>query len=213
MDPALIGLIGVAAGGLLTISGQLLTEHLRGKRERKAEERREARALRLAVRLVMEELAEASSLLQSAAKSFRYWPAPRQIPTNTWNQYRTDIAAAVESPVAWRFITSAYDALNDLNWTVQLRRETTTLVDDRRLGVSVSPLDDTRAAWRAVRLAIETLERMIGVVGLASRVARESEDAEQEFWPLGDGEDFDWERAEEDAREEERQRDADKLND
>jgi hypothetical protein len=206
-------LIGVALGGLLTISGQLLAEGLRGKRARKAEERREARELRLAVRLVMEELAEAGALIENAAKSSRYWRAPRQISADTWNQYRTDIAAAIDSPLHWRFITSAYDALKDLSWTVQHRRDTTTLVDDHRLGVSVSPLDNTRSAWRAVRLAIETLEQTIGVIGPASRALRETEDAEREFWPLGDSEDFDWQQAEDEAREEDaRQRQAE-LND
>jgi hypothetical protein len=213
MDSALVGVIGVAIGGVLTISGQLLAEGLRARRERTADERRQARELRLAARLVMEELAEAISLLQNAAKSSRYWPAPRQIPTSTWNQYRTHIGAAMDSPLHWRFITSAYDALNDLNWTVQHRRETTTLVDDHRLGASVSPLDNTRETWRAVRLAIETLERSIDVMGPASRVLREPDDAEREFWPLGDGEDFDWDQAETEAREEDpRQREAD-LND
>jgi hypothetical protein len=86
----------------------------------------------------MEELAEAGSLIENAAKSSRYWPPPRQIPTSTWNQYRTDIAAAIDSPLDWRLITSAYDTVNNLNWTVQHRRNTTTAVDDHRLGVEVS---------------------------------------------------------------------------
>jgi hypothetical protein len=204
MDPALIGVIGVATGGVLTISGQLLTEWLRGKRERKAEQRREARALRLATRLVIEELAEAKSLIQNAAKSFRYWPAPRQIPTTTWTQYRTEIATAIDSPLDWRFITTAYDAINNLNWTVQHRRETTTLVDDHRLGAAVHALDNTREAWRAVRQAIATLEQTIGVMGPASRALREPEDAEQEFWPFGDGDDFDEEEAQFAAEQEDR---------
>jgi hypothetical protein len=201
MDPALIGVIGVGIGGVLTISGQLLTEGLRGKRERNAEERQEARELQLAARLVMEELAEAGSLIENAATSSRYWPAPRQIPTNTWNQYRTSIAAAINPPLHWRLITSTYDALNDLNWIVQHHRESTTLVDDHRLGVRVSPLDNTREAWRAVRQAIQTLEQTIGVLGPASRVLREREHAEREFWPFGDGDDFN----EEDARDADRQ--------
>jgi hypothetical protein len=86
----------------------------------------------------MEELAEAGSLIENVAKSSRYWPPPRQIPTSTWNQYRTDIAAAIDSPLDWRLITSAYDTVNNLNWTVQHRRNTTTAVDDHRLGVEVS---------------------------------------------------------------------------
>jgi hypothetical protein len=46
-----------------------------------------------------------------------------------------------------------------------------------------------------VRRAIETLERTIGVTGSASRVLREIEDTEREFWPFGDGTDFDSEKA------------------
>ena len=55
----------------------------------------------------------------------------------------------------------------------------------------VHPEDETRAAWRAMRAGIQELEGIIGVAGPASRILREHEEIEWEFWPFGDGSDFD----------------------
>lgn len=197
---ALIGAGGAVFGGVLTTSGQLLIESGRAKRERTANAEQQRRELRLAARLVMEELAEASALIASAAKSRRYWLGPRVLPTSTWNEYRTEIATAIEVPLDWRFITAAYDGINNLNWTVQHRRATAQTVDTHTAGALVSEDDETRAVWRDIRQAIETLERSVGVMGPASRVLREAEDAEAEFWPYGDGADFDRDTAVQDDR-------------
>jgi len=37
----------------------------------------------------MEELAESEALIKNAAKGWRYWRAPRDLPTGTWSEYRT----------------------------------------------------------------------------------------------------------------------------
>lgn len=140
----------------------------------------------------VEELADAGSLIEQAVKSSRYGPGDTQIPTSTWSQYRDDIAAAIYSPLDWRFITGAYDAIKGLHCIVQHRRNTNTSVDDRRLGIKVSRLDGTREAWRAVRQGIEALERTIDVTGPASRTLRETDDIEREIWSFGDGKDFDF---------------------
>lgn len=190
VDPALIGVVGVASGVVLSTGGQILVDGLRSRRERDAQEKQDARELRQSVRLVTEELAEAKRMIEKAAKARRYWPSPRMMPTDTWNRHRSDIAAAIESPLYWRFITAAYDAVNELNWTVQHRRNTTTLVDDHRLGAHVEAADNTRETWRTVRQAIQALEETINVQGPASRILREAEDAEREYWPFGDGNDF-----------------------
>jgi RNA-splicing ligase RtcB len=192
---ALIGAGSAVFGGFSTTSGQLLIERGRAKRESAANEERQAQALRLAVRLVTEELAESTSLIEAAAKSRRYWVAPRQLPAATWREYRTDIAVAIESPLDWRFITSAYDGINNLNWIVQHRRNTDQSVETPVLGARVSEDDHTREVWRGIRQAIGALESTIGVTGPASRVLREPEDAEREYWPHGDGSDFDREKA------------------
>jgi hypothetical protein len=105
---ALIGAGGAVIGGVLTTSGQLLIERGRAIREHSATRERQARELRLAVRLVMEELAESTSLIEDAAKTRRYWIAPRRLPTGTWNKYRTEIADAIDSPLDWRLITTGY---------------------------------------------------------------------------------------------------------
>jgi len=195
VDSAVVGAGGVIVGAALTFCGQLINEGIRGRRERESEEKRDTKALRLAARLVMEELAEANTLIEQAARTGRYWRAPRQIPTETWNQYRTDLAIAIEVPLDWRIVTAAYDALNNLNWTVQHRRTSDQTVDGARLGVFINADDHTRDVWRSVRQAIGVLERIIGVMGPASRVLGEEDERERGLWPHGDGDDFDEEAA------------------
>jgi len=195
MDPAVIGAAGVLAGSAITMAGQFLNGEVQWRRERDAAQGREKRALRLSVRLVMEELAEALNLIEKAARSGRYWPMPREMPTGTWSEYRTDLAAAIDGPLDWRILTMAYDAINNLNWTVQHRRFSDQTVDGARLGVWVNPEDNTRQVWRAVRQAIQVLEQTIGVAGPASRMLGEPGDVERQCWPHGDGEDFDVEAA------------------
>lgn len=202
---ALIGAGGALFGGALTTSGQMLIERARGKREIAAEERRQARDIRLAVRLVAEELAESMSLIETAAQTHRYWIGPRDLPVTTWVQYQTDIAAQIESPIDWRLITAAYDAINNLNWIVQHRRVTDQTVDTTIQGAPVWPKEETRETWRQIRAAIGALERAIGVMGPASRMLGEVEAVERTLWPHGDGEDFDAESAQDAFEEEARQ--------
>ncbi len=141
----------------------------------------------------MEELAESFSLIHDTARSRRYWLAPRQLPTNTWNDYRTDIATAIESPGDWYLITAAFDAINNLNWTVDHRRRTSSDTTGHQLGFPIEADDETREVWRSVRAAIETLEELLEVPPPASRVsghARKREVVERSLWPYGDGADF-----------------------
>jgi hypothetical protein len=192
MDPAVFSLIGVGLGATLSTGGSVFNDRLRSNREANAKGVADAKALRLAVRLVLEELAESGSLIEGAAKSRQYWPAPRKLPTATWDEYKTEIASAIEAPLDWRIITAAYDSVNSLNWTVEHRRR-----NPPTGGLFwVESEDETREKWRSIRLAIAILEQTIAVQGPASRVLREREDAEREFWPFGDGDDFDVESAE-----------------
>jgi hypothetical protein len=186
----------VVVGGVLTTCGTLLVDRGRAGRERRAEERAVARQVRLAVRLVVEELAESLKLIEEAAEGFRYWVGARQLPTDTWNHYRPEVAAAIESNLDWRQITEGYDAINNLNWLVNHRRQTDNDVDGHRLGFFVRPEDQMRAAWREVRQAIQVLEIQQEVVDAASRLREPEDIAERRLWPFGDGDDFDREAAE-----------------
>ncbi len=192
---ALIGAGGAVLGGMLTTSGQLLIERGRSERDRQADERRHAREVRLAVRLVIEELAESLALIEGAATSRRYWVGPRQLSTGTWNDYRTGIAAMIESAVDWRRVTAAYDAINNLKWVVDHRRRTSRDKFGPTEGFWIEPQDRTREAWSTVRLAIETLERTLDISGEASRAVGEGEALAGRLWPHGDGDDFDEEAA------------------
>jgi hypothetical protein len=53
-----------------------------------------------------------------------------------------------------------------------------------------------------IRRAIESLEKVTGVAGAASRLADEPKDPERAHWPYGDGADFDEETASSDAQQE-----------
>ena len=145
--------------------------------------------------MVVEELAESSSLIEAAANGRRYWIGPRQLPTATWNEYRTDIATAIESPLDWRHVTTAFDAVNDLNWAVEHRRNTDQSIDTPIRGAHVHAQDNTREVWRMIRQAIESLGAIIGVEGDSSRLALGDHDRERKCWPYGDGDDFDEEAA------------------
>jgi hypothetical protein len=196
---------GVILGGLLTTGGALLLDFRRTRREEQAEKRAVARDVRLAARLVVEELAESLALIEEAADTRRYWAGSRQLPTETWNGYRTEIAAAIESNLDWRQITEGYDAINNLNWLVNHRRQTDNDIDGHRLGFRVLPGDRTRAAWQEVRQAILVLEFRQDVPDVASRLRESEEHGVRRLWPFGDGEDFDYDAAEDVAIEEARQ--------
>ena len=105
---ALIGAGGAIIGGGLTSGTQLLIESQRARRERRAARARDGTALRLATRLLIEELADNEALLRSAAKTWRYWSPERQLSTAVWSQYRGTLAQVIESPLSWRVITAAF---------------------------------------------------------------------------------------------------------
>jgi hypothetical protein len=195
---ALIGAGGALLGGTLTAASSFLVEVQRSRRsDASAADLRKAK-VRQSARLVLEELADAEQLLQDAATRRRYWPRPRALSAAVWTEQRGTLAEHIDSALSWRRITAGLDEINRLNWLVDQRRESTNPGSDAaKLGERVSPNDNTRQSWRAIREAIAQLEQVIEVVGPASRVLRDGGDIEAELWPLGDGsefdgDDFDW---------------------
>ena len=136
---ALIPLGSVVVGGVLATGGQLVVERGRDERQREADAEARRRAIRTAVRLVVEELAESVALIEHAAETRRYWAGARQLPTNTWNNYRTDIAAALDASIDWKRVVEAYDSINNLNWTVGHRRATENDIAGHKKGFRVYP--------------------------------------------------------------------------
>jgi hypothetical protein len=192
---AVIGAGGVVFGGVLTTSGQLIVERGRARRERDAGRQKELLELRLAARLVVEELAECAALIEKAAETGRYWRAPRQLPAGSWDEYRTDIAVALDSAAEWRKVTTAYDATTNLNWTVEHRRNTDQTLDSASQGPFVKPEEQMRAVWRSIQEAIGALEHTIHTDSEGARFDPDFREHEGALWPFGDGEDFDVEEA------------------
>lgn len=180
---ALIAAAAVLGGGIVTAVASVWLDSRRAKREREAAEEHERRQLRLATRLVIEELADSMNLLEEAVRTKAYWPAPRQLSTEVWNEYRVVLAEHVESPFSWRVVTSAFDEVNRLNWLVGLRARQAHPVSGTQQSVESKNEDQTRQAWRSMRAGIGELERLILVMGPASRMLGEPGDVEAKLWP------------------------------
>jgi hypothetical protein len=184
---ALIAAAAVLGGGVVTAAASLFLDSRRASRERDSAQKREARELRLATRLVIEELADAQNLLEGAVREVAYWRPPRQLSTSVWTEYRAVLAAHVDSPWTWRVITIAFDEVNRLNWLVGTRFRSLPPLSGHAQQVEVATDDDTRQAWRAMRAGIGELEKLIGVMGPASRMLGEVEEREDQLWPGGSG--------------------------
>ena len=180
-------------GGILTVGASVWLDSRRAKREDKARKAADKRELRLATRLIIEELADAMKLVEEAVRARTYWPAPRQLSTAVWTEYRATLAQHVESPWTWRVITIAFDEVNRLNWLVGLRAQQTRVRAETRPRFRITPPfigaipvtdeDETRKAWRAMRAGICELEQLISVMGPASRMLGEEADFAAELWP------------------------------
>lgn len=187
---AVVSAGSVLGGVFLTNRHQGQLDRDRAVREDTREIARQARALRLAVRLVAEELADSYRVLCAAVDQRRYWPASQLLSSSVWTEYRASIATIVEDPGDWRQITAAFDAANRLNRIVQYRQRTSQVAGEHLAGYWVDPADETRAAWRAFRDGLDTLDRVLGLSETATRQLSDREATERKFWPLGDGAEF-----------------------
>jgi hypothetical protein len=152
-----VGAAGVLVGVLVTSLTQLWVDSRRARREQQRENARRAAEMRLAARLVVEELSEAEQMVSEAAKMGHYWRADRQLSNAVWVEHRPALAAHFPGPADWRSITSGFKELNRLNWLVNERRDQ--LAGGQNLPVESS--DDTQAAWYEIQTAIWILESTI----------------------------------------------------
>lgn len=144
-------------GALVSSLTQTRMDRRKAKREERREvERREAE-LRLAVRLVVEELSEAEQMIREAAKAGHYWEADRELSSPLWIEHRATLATYVPGPADWLEITPAFKELSRLNRLVNERRAQ--LADEA--SVPVEPTDDSYAAWYHAHRAIWGLEATI----------------------------------------------------
>lgn len=71
---ALIGAGGAIVGGSLTAGSNVLIENMRRRHARQDDAEHDERELRLAARLVFDEIAHCAAVLQMAAYGPGYWP-------------------------------------------------------------------------------------------------------------------------------------------
>lgn len=104
MEAALIGLVGVIVGGLITAGSQLWV----ARRERK-------RSTQRARRLICGELLNASLILRTISKlrgdTWPQWLDPAMLPTSAFQEYGSELAAEVSEKL-WNQVVGAYSVLS-----------------------------------------------------------------------------------------------------
>jgi hypothetical protein len=146
IDPVVLAVLpasGALAGVALTTAANWMTERRRWRREREAAAEDRRLEVRQATRLVEQELWEAEQLIAAAAVSGEYGP---RLPTTTWNAWREYLARHL-GVADWHRVTSAFDAINDLNWSLDSRESESGGV------LRVAEDDRLELRWRAVRTA------------------------------------------------------------
>jgi hypothetical protein len=150
---------GVAAiiGGVLTAGSNLVVERLRRRQERESQAERDRRELRQATRVVLAELAEISQAIKHTAESQQTWRNDRSLPAFAWREYRAILASHLPLH-AWRWVESAYNVANELNWRVmEINREY-----ESGGPIAFIEREWLRGPFRTVRQAMAELELALG---------------------------------------------------
>jgi hypothetical protein len=112
---AIIGLVGVAIGGLITALSSYLIERRRDRKFSERNEQNEVRKVRQAARLVDKELAQAEITAQTAIARRKWWAAEiGLLELNAWHEYR-DVLALELSDDEWRTVAAAADFVFGIN--------------------------------------------------------------------------------------------------
>ena len=175
---AALGAAGVLVGGLVTSLTQVWVDGRRARRDEQREDERRTAELRLAVRLVVEELSDAEHMIREAARAGHYWSVDRQLSNAAWAEYRPTLAACIAGPADWRSIAPAFKELDRLNWLVKERRDRRGVGDE----VPVEASDETRAAWYEIQRAIWGLEDSINMADDTATWLAEMKRLEQAHW-------------------------------
>ena len=154
---AIIAGVSAIAGGALTAGANLWAEARRGLRDDARNEERNKRELRQATRLVLAELAEIRGAIKQTAKSHLTWRTDRPLPAFAWREYRAILAATLPLH-AWRWVESAYQDADGLNWRVmEMNREF-----DSEGPVRFVENQWLRDAFRTTHQAMQELEVSLG---------------------------------------------------
>jgi hypothetical protein len=169
MEPAVASLIGAVIGGTLTSGSNLLLERARATRERKSAERQGKSEARRAARLIAEELDSARQLLVRSHHQSEYaWdPVERQLPSQSWTDFRSDFAGGPVDDEQWQTVSKAYRELDRINWHLRsvLEEEPFTHTGPRhpmerrdvapaaKLGQAIGAVDDALRVLRRLMAA------------------------------------------------------------
>jgi hypothetical protein len=177
VSTSVVGAGGVLVGVLLTSLTQIWVDTRRAKREERRDFDRDARELRLAVRLVVEELSEAEQLIREAVKAGHYWTVDRALSDALWIEHRPILASYVPGPSDWLEITPAFRELSRLNWLVAERRNQS--IDEKP---PIHAGDDAFAAWYRIHRAIWGLEATIDMADDVTEWSECIERTKEAYW-------------------------------
>ena len=182
-----------------TASTAVAATHLERVRARhrfaERDEERE-RERRRALRLVEQELYEAETWIERAARAGRYDPPARRSPTAAWNEHRPVLAG--ELGIAdWHRVSAAYDAITDLNETLDARIGPALASNPENLGqaitgaflelklVEVYDADRLELRWRAIRTASWILRAYLDEAETVEHALAEDDRLATELWLTG----------------------------
>jgi hypothetical protein len=159
---------------IATIPNAVLA-HRRDRRDARVEQRRASSEIRLAARLVAQELEESAAQLVRRAGGLTPADLPPEFPTSAWQQHRSTLASALESPADWRVLTHAYSAL------VRAEAGSKTQPGVAQDGSHADHGEENRQLFLELMYAVGVLELLVGdeLIPLSAAL----EDADR-LWPV-----------------------------
>ena len=127
MDAALVGLIGVALGGMITSASSVILQSTQARRDALRDRDARAREERQARRLIRDEVNHAIYAIDECVAAQRWWLIPTDLlSTSRWDAYAPALAVSDMSDAAWEWVFLAYGALREANSRAFRRAQTGT---------------------------------------------------------------------------------------
>jgi hypothetical protein len=117
MSSALVGLIGALLGAGISTGTAFILEERRLRNARVSDAHAAQQSRRQAARVIVEELVEATLIIQQAIASSSWWPVPEQeLLSARWHEYgpRLALPDALADP-SWSVVATAYTDIRELN--------------------------------------------------------------------------------------------------
>jgi hypothetical protein len=166
---------GAVVGSMIATIPNAVLAHRRDRRDASIDHGRVASEIRLAARLIAQELEESAAQLVRRADGHTSADTRPSFPTAAWQLHRSTLASALESPADWRVLTHAYSALAGAE-----AGYTNTLAVAHSRFLASHGLDD-REVFLELMYAVSVLELLVGdeLIPLSAAL----EDADR-LWPV-----------------------------